>query len=417
MNAEVISLGCRLNIAESETIRALLAGAGEVVVINSCAVTGEAVRQTRQAIRRTRKARPEARLLVTGCAAEIERDQLTAMAEVDGLVPNAAKLDARSYNVRPPNTVRPELVEGPFLSSAALGTEKRPFDKLRANGNGLGHTRAFVAVQNGCDHACTFCVIPQGRGPSRSLSVIEVLREIERHFDAPEVVLTGVDVTSWGHDLPGAPPLGSLVRAILEEFPHLRRLRMSSLDGVEIDAELFELLAGEPRVMPHLHLSLQHGHDLILKRMKRRHARADAVGLVERLRARRPEIAIGADLIAGFPTEDVAMHDANRSIVRELGIVHGHVFPYSPRPRTPAARMPQLDKATIKVRAAELRAEVASVRGRWLESLVGRELTVLAETGGTGHAGNFAPVAVPQGINPGTILPVTPRAVEQGMLA
>ena len=195
MNAEVISLGCRLNIAESETIRALLAGAGEVVVINSCAVTGEAVRQTR-------KARPEARLLVTGCAAEIERDQLTAMAEVDGLVPNAAKLDARSYNVRPPNTVRPELVEGPFLSSAALGTEKRPFDKLRANGNGLGHTRAFVAVQNGCDHACTFCVIPQGRGPSRSLSVIEVLREIERHFDAPEVVLTGVDGQQHRIELP-----------------------------------------------------------------------------------------------------------------------------------------------------------------------------------------------------------------------
>ena len=416
MNAEVISLGCRLNIAESETIRALLAGAGEVVVINSCAVTGEAVRQTRQAIRRTRKARPEARLLVTGCAAEIERDQLTAMAEVDGLVPNAAKLDARSYNVRPPNTVRPELVEGPFLSSAALGTEKRPFDKLRANGNGLGHTRAFVAVQNGCDHACTFCVIPQGRGPSRSLSVIEVLREIERHFDAPEVVLTGVDVTSWGHDLPGAPPLGSLVRAILEEFPHLRRLRMSSLDGVEIDAELFELLAGEPRVMPHLHLSLQHGHDLILKRMKRRHSRADAVRLVERLRARRPEIAIGADLIAGFPTEDAAMHEANRSIVRELGIAHGHVFPYSPRPGTPAARMPQLDKATVKARAAELRAEVAAVRDDWLVRMIGTELSVLAESDGTGHAGNFARAALPAGTRPGAIVAVTPRKLEHGLL-
>ena len=416
MNAEVISLGCRLNIAESETIRALLAGAGEVVVINSCAVTGEAVRQTRQAIRRTRKARPEARLLVTGCAAEIERDQLTAMAEVDGLVPNAAKLDARSYNGRPPNTVRPELVEGPFLSSAALGTEKRPFDKLRANGNGLGHTRAFVAVQNGCDHACTFCVIPQGRGPSRSLSVIEVLREIERHFDAPEVVLTGVDVTSWGHDLPGAPPLGSLVRAILEEFPHLRRLRMSSLDGVEIDAELFELLAGEPRVMPHLHLSLQHGHDLILKRMKRRHSRADAVRLVERLRARRPEIAIGADLIAGFPTEDAAMHEANRSIVRELGIAHGHVFPYSPRPGTPAARMPQLDKATVKARAAELRAEVAAVRDDWLVRMIGTELSVLAESDGTGHAGNFARAALPAGTRPGAIVAVTPRKLEHGLL-
>lgn len=392
MNAaapEVISLGCRLNIAESESIRALLAGERNVIVVNSCAVTAEAVRQTRQAIRKARRARPEARLLVTGCAADIEREQLAAMPEVDGLVPNARKLDARAWNVPPRPAPVPPL-----------------------------HTRAFVAVQNGCDHSCTFCVIPQGRGPSRSLSVAEVLREVERHIDqgAPEVVLTGVDVTSWGHDLPGGPTLGSLVRAILDAFPRLRRLRMSSLDGVEIDAELFELLAGEPRVMPHLHLSLQHGHDLILKRMKRRHARADAVELVERLRARRPEIAIGADLIAGFPTEDAAMHEANRSIVRELGIVHGHVFPYSPRPRTPAARMPQLDKATIKARAAELREEVAAVRGGWLESLVGRKLTVLAETGGTGHAGNFAPVAVPRGTSPGTILPVTPRAVEQGML-
>ena len=393
MNAaapEVISLGCRLNIAESEGIRALLAGERDVVVVNSCAVTAEAVRQTRQAIRKARRARPEARLLVTGCAADIEREQLAAMPEVDGLIENARKLDARAWNVPSRPTPIPPL-----------------------------HTRAFVAVQNGCDHSCTFCVIPQGRGPSRSLPVAAVLREVERHLGrgAPEVVLTGVDVTSWGHDLPGSPALGSLVRAILDAFPRLRRLRMSSLDGVEIDPELFELLAGEPRVMPHLHLSLQHGHDLILKRMKRRHSRADAVELVERLRARRPEIAIGADLIAGFPTEDEAMHEANRSIVRELGIVHGHVFPYSPRPRTPAARMPQLDKATIKARAAELRAEVAALRGRWLESLVGGELSVLAESGGTGHAGNFAPVAVPEATSPGTILPVTPRAVKQGVLA
>src|SRR5690606_8611847 len=309
-----------------------------------------------------------ARLLVTGCAAEIERDRLAAMPEVDGLIANADKLDARAWNV--PARAAPVPAQ---------------------------HTRAFVAVQNGCDHACTFCVIPQGRGASRSLPVAEVLREVERHLaqGAPEVVLTGVDVTSWGHDLPGAPRLGALVRAILDAFPHLARLRLSSLDGVEIDAALFELLAGERRVMPHLHLSLQHGHDLILKRMKRRHLRADAVKLVGRLRERRPEIAIGADLIAGFPTEDEGMHEANRSIVRELGIVHGHVFPYSPRPGTPAARMPQLDKATIRQRAAELRAEVARVRGDWLTSLLGRELSVLAESDGTGHAGNFARVAVP----------------------
>jgi threonylcarbamoyladenosine tRNA methylthiotransferase MtaB len=348
------------------------------------------VRQTRQAIRRARRARPDARLLVTGCAADIERDQLAAMPEVDGLIANGAKLDARAWNVPP-----------------------------RAAPTPPSHTRAFVAVQNGCDHACTFCVIPQGRGASRSLGIAQVLVEIERHLDqgAREVVLTGVDVTSWGDDLPGCPSLGSLVGTILATFPQLRRLRMSSLDGVEIDPDLFELLAGEQRVMPHLHLSLQHGHDLILKRMKRRHLRADAIKLVERLRARRPEIAVGADLIAGFPTEDAAMHAANRSIVRELGIVHGHVFPYSPRPGTPAARMPQVDKATIRERAADLRAEIAAIRDNWLAGLVGNELSVLAERDGTGHAGNFARVVLPMGTPPGTILAVTPRIVENGLLA
>lgn len=407
---EVISLGCRLNIAESEGIRALLAEERDVIVVNSCAVTAEAVRQTRQAIRKARRARPDARLLVTGCAADIEREQLAAMPEVDGLVANASKLDARSYNVRPHAGGdlgrTPEAPEG-LGSQLARGFT--PFSH---------HTRAFIALQNGCDHACTFCVIPQGRGPGRSLRVAEVLREVGRHLDqgAPEVVLTGVDVTSWGHDLPGHPTLGALVRAILDEFPQLGRLRMSSLDGVEIDEALLELLAGEARVMPHLHLSLQHGHDLILKRMKRRHLRADAVRLVERLREHRPDIAIGADLIAGFPTEDDSMHEANCSIVRELGIVHGHVFPYSPRPGTPAARMPQLDKATIRARAAELRAEVAAVREDWLCSLVGAELSVLAETDGTGHAGNFARVAVPDGTVPGTVLAVTPRGVEDGLL-
>jgi len=389
VTAEVISLGCRLNIAESETIRSLLGGTHDVVVVNSCAVTAEAVRQTRQAIRRARRARPDARLLVTGCAAEIERDQIAAMPEVDGLVANARKLDARAWNV-----------------------------PARAAPLPPRHTRAFVAVQNGCNHACTFCVIPQGRGASRSLAVAKVLREVEQHLaqGAPEIVLTGVDTTSWGHDLPGRPRLGRLVRAILDAFPALRRLRMSSLDGIEIDPELFELLAGEERVMPHLHLSLQHGHDLILKRMKRRHTRTDAARLIERLRTRRPDIAIGADVIAGFPTEDQAMHAANLSIIRELGVVHGHVFPYSPRPGTPAARMPQVAAATIKARAVELRAEVAAVRSAWLESLLGREQSVLAEAGGTGHAGNFAQVALPAGTRAGTVATITPRTIEAGIL-
>lgn len=386
---EVVSLGCRLNIAESEGIRALLADAGDVVVVNSCAVTEEAVRQTRKAIRKARRARPDARLLVTGCAAEVERDLLSAMPEVDGLIPNAAKLDARAWNV-PHRTVAPPPL----------------------------HTRAFVAVQNGCDHACTFCVIPQGRGQSRSLTVPQVLAEVERHLaqGAAEVVLTGVDVTSWGHDLPGTPALGTLVQAILDGFPMLRRLRMSSLDGVEIDPLLFDLLAGETRVMPHVHLSLQHGHDLILKRMKRRHSRADAVALVARLKALRPDMALGADLIAGFPTEDAAMHAANRAIIRDLGVVHGHVFPYSPRPGTPAARMPQVPPATVRARAADLRADVAAVRTEWLRSLIGRPLEILAERDGTGHSGAFARMAVPAGTAPGTILSLTPTTLDEGLL-
>ena len=390
MNApEVISLGCRLNIAESERMRAMLAESGDVVVVNSCAVTSEAVRQTRQAIRRARAARPDARLLVTGCAADIERDQIAAMPEVDGVIANAAKLDPRAWNVP--------------LAEAPLAPTK---------------TRAFIAVQNGCDHACTFCVIPQGRGVSRSMPIAAVLREVEQHLalGAKEAVLTGVDLTSWGHDLPGAPGLGVLVQAILDTFPSLARLRLSSLDGVEIDAALFDLIANEPRVMPHLHLSLQHGADLILKRMKRRHSRADAIDLVARLKAARPEVAIGADLMAGFPTEMPSHHADNLSIIRELGIVHGHIFPFSPRPGTPAARMPQLDRATIKMRAAELRAEVAAIRSAWLASLVGETHPVLAERDGTGYTPHYARVALPQGTAAGDLVTVTIDGVEEGLL-
>ena len=386
----MITLGCRLNLAESERIRALLAGETDVVVVNSCAVTAEAVRTTRQAIRKARRRRPAARLLVTGCAAEIERDDLAAMPEVDGFVPNAIKLDPRAWNA-------PERAE--------------PVQAV--------HTRAFVAVQNGCDHACTFCVIPQGRGPSRSLTVAQVLAEIDRGtmHGGSEVVLTGVDVTSWGHDLPGSPPLGHLVRAILDAFPGLARLRMSSLDGIEIDPLLLELLAHEPRVMPHLHLSLQHGNDLMLKRMKRRHLRGDAVDMVRRLKATRPEIAVGADLIAGFPTEDDAAHADSLSIVRELEIVHGHVFPYSARSGTPAARMPQVARQAIRERAAELRAEVARVRDRWLKSLLGTEQLVLAEADGTGYGPSFARVALPDGTPRGAIVPIIPTRHEKGLLS
>lgn len=390
MTLEVHSLGCRLNIAESESLRGLLGEEQDLVVINSCAVTAEAVRQTRQAIRRARRARPEARLLVTGCAAEVERDMLAAMPEVDGLIANAAKLDPRAWNVPP--------VPKPAARR--------------------GYTRGFVQVQNGCDHACTFCVIPQGRGPSRSRSVAQVLDDVAVHLDAgvQEIVLTGVDLTSWGSDLPGEQRLGALAQALLTRFPALPRLRLSSIDGAEVDDALFELLASEAQVMPHVHLSLQHGHDLILKRMKRRHSRADAVSLVARLRARRPDIAIGADLIAGFPTEDAAAHADNLSIIEELGVVHGHVFPYSQRPGTPAARMPQVEHAAIRARAGELRAKVAQVRASWLAAHLGKPLWVLAERGGTGHAADFAPVRVPPGTPPGALVSVVAARIVEGIL-
>ncbi|MCX7864317.1 MAG: tRNA (N(6)-L-threonylcarbamoyladenosine(37)-C(2))-methylthiotransferase MtaB [Novosphingobium sp.] len=390
MGIEIHTLGCRLNIAESEELRAMLAGDEDLVVVNSCAVTAEAVRQTRQIIRRAKRARPSARLVVTGCAAEVERAMFAAMPEVDGIIANRAKLDPRAWNH--PQTARRATTR---------------------------YSRAFVQVQNGCDHACTFCVIPQARGRSRSRPISDVLEDVWCHIEAGirEVVLTGVDLTSWGADLPGSPRLGRLARAILEQAPQLPRLRLSSIDGAELDEELFELVTEEPRMMPHVHLSLQSGDDMILKRMKRRHSRGDAIALVERLRARRPEIALGADIIAGFPTESEKMHRNTLAIITELGIVHGHVFPFSPRPGTPAARMPMVDPARVRTRAAELRNAVTEERRRWLESLVGKPLLVLAETDGVGRAENFAPVRVPSETVPGEIVSVTPVCVKEGILA
>lgn len=388
----VVTLGCRLNLAESEAIRALIgSAAAPTVVVNSCAVTAEAVRQSRRAVRRLRRDHPAARLVVTGCAATIDPAGFAAMAEVDAVVANPAKLHAASWGAPAP--------------PAAAPSER--------------HTRAFVPVQTGCDHACTFCIIPQGRGASVSTPVAEVLRTVERHLalGVGEVVLTGVDVTGWGADLPGAPRLGTLVAAILQAFPGLARLRLSSLDGVEIDEALFDLITGETRVMPHVHLSLQAGDDLVLKRMKRRHRRADAVALVERLKARRPEIAIGADLIAGFPTETAAMHANNLALVRDCMIVHGHIFPYSPRPGTPAARMPQVDPALVRDRAAQLRNAVAATRADWLATRVGQPAAVLAERDGTGHAPDFAPYRLPPGTRAGTIVTLTPTRISEGMLA
>ena len=376
----MISLGCRLNIAESETIRTLIAGR-DTVVVNSCAVTNAAVKATRVAIRRARRARPGAELVVTGCAAQLDPAGFAAMPEVDRVIGNGEKLLPAAWNSLAPVVVGDimQLREtAPHLAASFTG-----------------HARAFVEVQNGCDHRCTFCAIPFGRGPSRSVPAGAVVERIAGLVDAghAEMVLTGVDLTSYGHDLPGAPTLGMLVERILRHVPKLARLRLSSLDSIEIDERLFELVTGEARVMPHLHLSFQAGNDLILKRMKRRHSRAQAVATVARLKAARPDIAIGADLIAGFPTEDEGMFADTLALIDDADIVHGHIFPYSPRAGTPAARMPQVAAEAIRARAERLRDAAARRKTAWLAAQVGSVQQVLLERpGDRGHAGNFAEV-------------------------
>ncbi|MCB4860886.1 tRNA (N(6)-L-threonylcarbamoyladenosine(37)-C(2))-methylthiotransferase MtaB [Sphingobium sp. PNB] len=410
---QIITLGCRLNIAESEAIREIIGrempnAQDDLVVVNSCAVTAEAVRQSRQAIRRARRDRPGARIMVTGCAAQTEPETFAAMAEVDAVIGNREKMHWTSY--------LPNGGSDPVRVSDIMSVRDTAPHMASAFAE---HARAFLEVQNGCDHRCTFCIIPYGRGNSRSVpagAVIDKARELVG-AGYREIVLTGVDVTSYGPDLPGAPSLGLLIERMLKGVPDLPRLRLSSLDSVEIDERLFDILAHEPRMMPHLHLSLQAGDDMILKRMKRRHSRADAVRIVERLRAARPEISIGADIIAGFPTEDDAMFENSLRLVEQCAIVHGHVFPYSPRANTPAARMPQVERATIKARAARLRAACGAQRELWLQSLIGSTQSVLVERNGlSGHAENFAPVrfATPQ--SPSSIVHATITALENGAL-
>ena len=388
---EVISLGCRLNIAESETIRTLIAGR-DTVVVNSCAVTNAAVKATRSAIRRARRDRPGAELVVTGCAAQIDPAAFAAMPEVDRVIGNGEKLSPAAW----------ASAEAVVVGDIMQLRETAPH--LAASFG--GHARAFVEVQNGCDHRCTFCAIPFGRGPSRSVPAGAVIDRIVGLVDAghAEVVLTGVDLTSYGHDLPGAPTLGLLVERILRHVPGLLRLRLSSLDSIEIDDRLFEIVTGEARVMPHLHLSFQAGSDMILKRMKRRHSRAQAVEAVQRLQASRPEIAIGADLIAGFPTEDEAMAAETLALIADADIVHAHIFPYSARAGTPAARMPQVDAGVIRARAERLRTAAAARKAAWLARQVGSVQDVLLERpGDRGHAGNFAEVRLPSATRPGDI--------------
>ncbi len=364
MSVEVISFGCRLNLAEGETLRERLADEDDLIVINSCAVTAEAERQARQAIRRAAKRRPKARIFATGCAAEISAEQFLAMPEISGLLSKRAE-------------------QVPAVSGAS-------------------HARAFIEVQNGCDHDCTFCVTTLARGASRSIPADAVIDAVRTAVDRGqhEIILTGVDLTSYA----GGITLGELVERILRDVPALPRLRLSSLDCIEIDPVLEALLVGEARLMPHVHLSLQHGDDLILKRMKRRHSRADAVGLVARLKSKRPEIAIGADIIAGFPTETEAMFANSLSLLDDCDIVFAHVFPYSPRPGTAAARMPQLPRAIVRERAKRLRSAAEARKARWLSSLVGSTQRTLIELDGrTGHASNFAGVALEAPLPPGNM--------------
>ena len=372
MSAHTITLGCRLNFAESETMRAL---AGEdAIIVNSCAVTNEAVRQTRQAIRRAHRESPEKRIIVTGCAAQLEPDSFAAMPEVAKVIGNADKYHASAFSSEI-KVVVSDVMAAPAPPVAA---------------GFLARVRSFVAVQTGCDHRCTFCSIWQARGASRSLPYVAVRDAVSRELDAgaKEIVLTGVDITSYGGGL------GPLCQRLLNELPLLKRLRLSSLDSIEIDDALMELVAGERRLLPHFHLSLQAGDDLILKRMKRRHTRAQAVETVARLKAARSDVSIGADLIAGFPTETEEAALNSLKLLDDCDIVAAHIFPFSPRPNTPAARMPQLEREIVKARAARLRQVAAERRISWLDSLVGATQTVLIENSEKGHSDGFAPVSI-----------------------
>jgi len=389
-SVDILTLGCRLNSYESEVMRghAEAAGLQDAVIVNTCAVTAEAVRQARQTIRRARRERPTASIIVTGCAAQIDPASFAEMPEVSRVIGNAEKMKAETF--KPVDFVGD--VERVQVND--IMTVREVAAHLV---DGLdGRARAFVQVQTGCDHRCTFCIIPFGRGNSRSVPAGEVVDQVKRlvatgHY---EIVLTGVDLTSWGADLPNAPKLGNLVARILKLVPDLKQLRLSSIDAIEIDEPLFEALAHEPRIAPHMHLSFQSGDDMILKRMKRRHSRADAIDLCNRLREARPDIAFGADLIAGFPTETDEMFANTLRSVDECGIDYLHVFPYSPRPGTPAAKMPQVARDVVKARAAALRAKGAERLNLRLDRHVGRTTMALVEAGNRARLPDFAPVRI-----------------------
>ena len=409
MSIDVLTFGCRLNAYESGVIRAKATAAGidEIVVVNTCAVTAEAVRQARQAIRAQARARPGASIVVTGCAAQTDPASFAQMPEVDRVIGNEDKLTAGAWAATrlalgsPASATATQKIAVSDIMTAA----PRTTSAVEARD---GRLRAFVQVQNGCDHRCTFCIIPFGRGNSRSMPIAAVVAQVRALVEqgVREVVLTGVDITSYGSDHPGARGLGSLVKQILAEVPELARLRLSSIDSIEADRDLIDALANEPRLMPHLHLSLQAGDDLILKRMKRRHLRADAIAFCRNVRRLRPDVAFGADIIAGFPTETEDMFARSLDLVAECELVHLHVFPFSLRPGTPAARMPQVDRAVVKDRARRLRQRGEEALSAHLQSQVGLRRRVLTESPVAGHTEQFSKVRFAAPVAPGRILEV-----------
>ena len=400
MSIDVVTFGCRLNTYESEVMKkhALEAGLRDTIIFNTCAVTAEAEAQARQAIRRARREHPDKRIVVTGCAAQIRPDDYSAMPEVSAVIGNQEKMTA-----------------APYLSLDSERAQVNDIMSVKETASHLvasfdGKARAFLQVQNGCNHRCTFCIIPYGRGNSRSVPMGEVVTQVRALVEAGfnEVVFTGVDVSDYGKDLPGAPTLGQMMRRVLALVPELKRLRLSSIDAVEVDDELYRLIAEEPRLMPHLHVSLQAGDDMVLKRMKRRHLRADIIAFCDKVRLLRPDMAFGADIIAGFPTETDAMFDNTLKLVEEVGLTYLHVFPYSARVGTPAARMPQVPKPIRKERAALLRAAGQQQLEKHLAAQIGRTLELVVEQDGlSGHAENFAPVKLAQPQPVGSLQRVT----------
>lgn len=401
---EIVTFGCRLNAYESEVIRGheTLAGRDNVVVVNTCAVTTEAERQARQAIRKLRRERPEAEIVVTGCAAQISPDAWAGMPEVSRVIGNREKLEPAAFLL---GRNEPVLVDDIMEVRETAGHLIEGFD---------GRARAFLQVQNGCDHRCTFCIIPYGRGNSRSAPIGQVVDEARKLIaqGVKEIVLTGVDITSYGPDLPGRPTLGQLCRRLLASVPQLERLRLSSIDPAEVDDDLWRLIADEPRLMPHLHLSVQAGDDMILKRMKRRHSRSDVIRLTERARGLRPDMVFGADLIAGFPTETDEMFRNTLDLVTEAGLTWLHVFPYSERPGTPAVKMPAVEKTVRKERAAILRDAGAMAANIHLSRQIGEPVEVLVERDSRGHSPHFATVKLNRTAEPGTLVRARGTAVE-----